>query len=139
MQPQLNTVEKLRQVWSILTPTDIASLEAEGTITSVVDATFNSRVRGNNYTGDAHVRRVYMFGAVHTEENEIATTVEWVKIDNLDPATLKQVALLLLGTEARILSKVVEQNGGVMPNVLDPVIPPAPPSTEPPTEPENPE
>ncbi|OIN59824.1 hypothetical protein [Arsenicibacter rosenii] len=129
------TKESLKRNWDFLSPEQIADLEARGVIENVVDATFNSRVIGNNYSGNANTRRVYVFGP-HSEENIVGEAKPFRSISSLNPVNMHGVAGYLVQNEPAIQAALIEQNGGTFPAILDPVIPEPPVEPEEPVEPE---
>lgn len=119
MNLTLNTPEKIRQVWPLLTPADIATLAGEGTIESVVQATFTPSVLGNRYSGIAQTRRVWVCGD-HRPENIVGEVEPWRTVNDLNPETLYEVAGVLVSSEPLIQLALLEQNGGAMPEILTP-------------------
>ncbi|OIN55524.1 hypothetical protein [Arsenicibacter rosenii] len=130
------TAETIRHNWHNLSQAQIADLEARGVIENVVDATFTSRVIGNNYSGNSHTRRVYVCGE-HKVENIVGEVQPFRAIENLDPNNMHAVAGYLVQHEPGIQAALIEQNGGNFPQILSPVIP-EPPAPVLPEEPEVP-
>jgi hypothetical protein len=126
----LDSPDKWRAVWPFLTDAEIANYVADGTLIPELQAEAHPRTTGQQYSGNAAVRAVFLFQG----EQVSPIGAPWFQVV-MKPATIWKVAMLVAQEETEIAAKLIELNGGTMPNIR----PPLPPAEPVPTEPETPE
>jgi hypothetical protein len=128
----LDTIDKWKAAFErgLVSPVQIADAVTEGVLTEELRAEAHPATTGQNYSGKASVRKVYLFEGVQVSPDGEG----WFTID-MKPATVWKVAMLVAQEEPRIATKLYELNGNVMPNIRPPVEPVTPePDEQPQTE-----
>ncbi|NID09372.1 hypothetical protein [Fibrivirga algicola] len=114
------TVDQFKAIWPYLSQEQLAGYLADGTLRSVVHATNVQQVLGSSYSGQAAVRRVYVFGPDDIEANIVGEHYGWAHIENIAPVHVYRTIGLGVQIDSRIQAALVATNDGVFPPILPP-------------------
>lgn len=116
------TADQFRAIYPFLSQEQKDAYVASGDLRLEPEATTNQKTTGNDYSGEASLRMVYMFGTDWGPENTITPPGEgWINAP-LSPGTVKAVAELVASLEPLIQEGLKALNGGVIPNFRDPLV-----------------